>query len=161
MPASDTLLWFQRALLLEQRWHVDGTHYQRTANQWLANQDARRNQVMSVLADAYVSGGAPWWFQPWRMFWMSCTELFGESTLQSRLCPLSTTKLVAGGSGMRGRASDLSSSRRISSHPTCTDRFQGHLRGACVIIAAHITGGPREIPGHGFGTRMARNRTNV
>ena len=85
MPASGTLLWFQRDLLLEQRWHVDGTHYQRTANQWLANQDACRNQVMSVLADAYGSSAAPLWFQRWRMFWMSCAELFGYANGQEWL----------------------------------------------------------------------------
>ena len=52
MPASDTLLWFQRDLQIEQRWHVDGTHYQRSANHWLANQDARKDRVMAVLIAA-------------------------------------------------------------------------------------------------------------
>ena len=77
MPASDTLLWFQSALNVERRWYVDGTHYQRTANHWLANQDAHREHVMQVLAQAYGSAAAPLWFQRWRMFWMSCAELFG------------------------------------------------------------------------------------
>ena len=77
MPACDTLLWFQRHLKIERRWQVDGTHYQRTANQWLANQDAHRDEVLSVLANAYGSKAAALWFQRWRMFWMSCAELFG------------------------------------------------------------------------------------
>jgi cyclopropane-fatty-acyl-phospholipid synthase len=77
MPSSDTLLWFQRDLQLERRWHLDGTHYQRTANQWLANQDARRDQVMTTLTEAYGSKAAKLWFQRWRIFWMSCAELFG------------------------------------------------------------------------------------
>jgi cyclopropane-fatty-acyl-phospholipid synthase len=77
MPAADTLLWFQSALNIEQRWHVDGTHYQRTANHWLANQDSRRDQVMKVLVQAYGRSAAPLWFQRWRMFWMACAELFG------------------------------------------------------------------------------------
>jgi cyclopropane-fatty-acyl-phospholipid synthase len=85
MPASDTLLCFQRDLLLERRWHVDGTHYQRTANQWLANQDARRSEVMSVLAGAYGTKAASLWFQRWRMFWMSCAELFGYANGQEWL----------------------------------------------------------------------------
>lgn len=85
MPAADTLLWFQRDLKIERRWHVDGTHYERTANHWLANQDARRNQVMSVLAHAYGSRAAPLWFQRWRMFWMSCAELFGYANGQEWL----------------------------------------------------------------------------
>jgi cyclopropane-fatty-acyl-phospholipid synthase len=77
MPASDTLLWFQRDLQIEQRWHVDGTHYERTANHWLANQDANAERVLSILREAYGDAGAALWFQRWRMFWMSCAELFG------------------------------------------------------------------------------------
>jgi cyclopropane-fatty-acyl-phospholipid synthase len=78
MPASDTLLWFQSALHIEQRWHVDGTHYQRTANHWLANQERAAGQVMAILSKAYGKS-ASLWFQRWRMFWMSCAELFGYS----------------------------------------------------------------------------------
>ena len=85
MPASDTLLWFQRDLGIEQRWHVDGTHYQRTANHWLANQDARRDAVMATLIQAYGHKAAPLWFQRWRMFWMSCAELFGYANGQEWL----------------------------------------------------------------------------
>ncbi|OZI45861.1 SAM-dependent methyltransferase [Bordetella genomosp. 5] len=77
MPAADTLLWFQRDLRLESRWLVDGTHYERTANHWLANQDANKAEVMRVLSEAYGPDLAPLWFQRWRMFWMACAELFG------------------------------------------------------------------------------------
>ena len=76
MPASDTLLWFQRDLHIEQRWHVDGTHYEKTANHWLQNQDANRDAVMAVLREAYGTHSGLW-FQRWRMFWMACAELFG------------------------------------------------------------------------------------
>jgi cyclopropane-fatty-acyl-phospholipid synthase len=84
MPASDTLLWFQRDLQIEQRWHVDGTHYERTANHWLQNQDANRDAVMAVLKQAYGSA-AGLWFQRWRMFWMACAELFGYANGQEWL----------------------------------------------------------------------------
>jgi cyclopropane-fatty-acyl-phospholipid synthase len=77
MPASDTLLWFQRDLQIEQRWQLDGTHYQRTAEHWLKNQDGCRDDVMKVLTGAYGSQSAALWFQRWRMFWMACAELFG------------------------------------------------------------------------------------
>jgi len=76
MPAADTLLWFQDDLRIEERWLLDGTHYQRTANHWLARQDANRDAVMKVLAEAY-GDAASLWFQRWRMFWMACAELFG------------------------------------------------------------------------------------
>jgi cyclopropane-fatty-acyl-phospholipid synthase len=77
MPRANTLLWFQRHLQIEQCWHVEGTHSQRSANQWLANQDARRCQVMSALVNDFGSKVARLWLQRWRMFWMSCAELFG------------------------------------------------------------------------------------
>ena len=76
MPAADTLLWFQDALRIEDRWLVDGTHYERTANHWLENQDARHDEVMAILREAY-GDAARLWFQRWRMFWMACAELFG------------------------------------------------------------------------------------
>jgi cyclopropane-fatty-acyl-phospholipid synthase len=77
MPAADTLLHFQQHLTIEQRWLLPGTHYQRTANHWLANQDANRDEVMAVLTDAYGATEAARWNQRWRIFWMSCAELFG------------------------------------------------------------------------------------
>ena len=76
MPAADTLLWFQDALRIEDRWLVDGTHYERTANHWLENQDARHDEVMAILRETY-GDAARLWFQRWRMFWMACAELFG------------------------------------------------------------------------------------
>ncbi len=76
MPAADTLLRFQDRLALEQRWLIDGTHYQRTANQWLERQDANAAAVRATLRRAYGDRAALW-FQRWRIFWMACAELFG------------------------------------------------------------------------------------
>jgi cyclopropane-fatty-acyl-phospholipid synthase len=78
MPAADTLLHFQRDLQLQQRWLLDGRHYQRTANHWLQRQDAAREQIMPLLVQTYGSeAAARIWWQRWRMFWMACAELFG------------------------------------------------------------------------------------
>ena len=76
MPAADTLLWFQRDLRIERQWRLSGRHYQRTANLWLANQDAHRDEVRDVLRSVY-GDAARVWQQRWRMFWMACAELFG------------------------------------------------------------------------------------
>ncbi|MGH8042658.1 MAG: SAM-dependent methyltransferase [Rudaea sp.] len=76
MPAADTLLWFQRELAIEQQWRLSGTHYQKTANAWLTNQDAHRDEVLSELERAY-GPDAKLWLRRWRMFWMACAELFG------------------------------------------------------------------------------------
>lgn len=76
MPAADTLLWFQRDLAIERQWRLSGTHYAKTAEAWLANQDRHRDQVLRVLEPAY-GADARRWHQRWRMFWMACAELFG------------------------------------------------------------------------------------
>jgi cyclopropane-fatty-acyl-phospholipid synthase len=77
MPSADTLLYFQDDLRIEEQWRLPGTHYQRTANHWLANQDANREQVLDVMRAAYGAEHAERWHQRWRMFWMACAELFG------------------------------------------------------------------------------------
>jgi cyclopropane-fatty-acyl-phospholipid synthase len=77
MPAEDTLLHFQQHLTLEDQWRVSGTHYERTSNDWLANQDREKDAVMAVLTEAYGADEAALWFQRWRMFFMAVAELFG------------------------------------------------------------------------------------
>ncbi len=77
MPSADTLLHFQQRLAIEQRWLVPGSHYQKTANHWLANQDANQEEVLRVLRAAYGEDEARRWHQRWRIFWMACAELFG------------------------------------------------------------------------------------
>jgi cyclopropane-fatty-acyl-phospholipid synthase len=77
MPATNTLLWFQKDLQVQHHWQLDGTHYQRTADHWLRNQDSRKAQIMAVLIAFYSKAHARLWFQRWRMFWMACAETFG------------------------------------------------------------------------------------
>ncbi|MEO6518199.1 MAG: SAM-dependent methyltransferase, partial [Pseudoxanthomonas sp.] len=77
MPSADTLLNFQDKISIEQRWLLSGTHYEKTANAWLQNQDSNREQVMRVLQGVYGIADAAIWYQRWRMFWMACAELFG------------------------------------------------------------------------------------
>ena len=77
MPSDDLPLHFQQDLRLLQRWRWDGTHYQKTANAWLANLDQHRAALMPVLAATYGEADAPMWLQRWRIFFMACAELFG------------------------------------------------------------------------------------
>ena len=77
MPSDDLALRCQRSLSLQQRWRWDGRHYERTANHWLANMDARRAQVWPVLEQTYGAAEAQRWWMRWRMFFMACAELFG------------------------------------------------------------------------------------
>jgi cyclopropane-fatty-acyl-phospholipid synthase len=77
MPSDDLALRFQDPLSLLARWRWDGRHYERTANAWLANLDARRREALPVLARTYGEAQAAQWLQRWRVFFMACAELFG------------------------------------------------------------------------------------
>ena len=78
MPSDDLALRFQNDLSLVARWRWSGTHYARTAEAWLANMDARREPVTSILAQTYGAEHAALWWTRWRLFFMSCAELFGH-----------------------------------------------------------------------------------
>jgi cyclopropane-fatty-acyl-phospholipid synthase len=77
MPSDDLALRFQDKLHLLERWRWDGTHYEKTANAWLANTDAQRNEILPILAATYGVDSAEQWLQRWRLFFMACAELFG------------------------------------------------------------------------------------
>ena len=76
MPSDDLALRFQDHLQLVARWRWDGLHYARTANAWLANMDARREAVWPILEQTYGAAQASQWWNRWRIFFMSCAELF-------------------------------------------------------------------------------------
>lgn len=77
MPSDDLALRFQDDLQLVSRWRWDGTHYERTSNAWLANMDERRAAIWPVLEQTYGADQAALWWVRWRIFFMSCAELFG------------------------------------------------------------------------------------
>ena len=76
MPSDDLALLLQDDLRILRRWRWDGSHYERTANAWLANMDAKRWLVMPQLERTYGADAELWWGR-WRLFFLSCAELFG------------------------------------------------------------------------------------
>lgn len=76
MPSDDLALRCQDDLRLLDQWRWDGTHYQRTAEAWLRNMDARRPALLPLFSATYGDAAELWWTR-WRLFFMSVAELFG------------------------------------------------------------------------------------
>jgi len=77
MPSHDLLPTLAHDLRLEERWSVEGGHYARSAEEWLARLDERREEVRAVLAARYGDDRADSRLQQWRIFFMACAELWG------------------------------------------------------------------------------------
>jgi cyclopropane-fatty-acyl-phospholipid synthase len=77
MPSHELLIRFQERLALVSDWKVNGTHYQKTAEAWLANMDAHREEILPLFRKTYGTGAETRWWAYWRVFFMSCAELWG------------------------------------------------------------------------------------
>lgn len=77
MPGENLFTHFQDHLYIEKKWHFNGLHYQKTAKAWLHNMDKSKVEIMSIFEKTYGSNQAKRWWNYWRIFFMSCAELWG------------------------------------------------------------------------------------
>jgi cyclopropane-fatty-acyl-phospholipid synthase len=70
MPSTQLLHAFQEDVRIADEWHLDGTHYARTAEAWHDNLLAHRRELVGVLGTRARVGR-------WRLFFLACAELFG------------------------------------------------------------------------------------
>ena len=77
MPSRDLLRRLSIPFDVVEQWDVGGRHYARTAEAWLANLDRQRAQVTALFAVDEGRAAAERRVQRWRMFFLSCAELFG------------------------------------------------------------------------------------
>ncbi len=77
MPSDHQLLYFQEDLLITNHWRVNGRHYARTAQHWLQNMDRHKEEILPLFEKTYGAGEATRWWNYWRIFFMSCSGLWG------------------------------------------------------------------------------------
>ncbi|MDX2494266.1 MAG: class I SAM-dependent methyltransferase, partial [Desulfuromusa sp.] len=97
MPSDDLIFNFQKHLVVEKHWRINGSHYRRTADAWLANMDARKDSIIPIMADVYGQKDAALWFQRWRIFFMACSELWGYAKGEEWMVSHYRLKKVAAG----------------------------------------------------------------
>lgn len=76
MPSDHLLFYFADDFNPEKHWNVDGTHYARTSESWLKNLDRNKEKALEIFRKTYGEKDALKWFVYWRIFFMSCAELW-------------------------------------------------------------------------------------
>jgi cyclopropane-fatty-acyl-phospholipid synthase len=78
MPSHALIRQFPDLFSVEDEWRWPGTHYQRTADDWLRNFDRNADAIRDILAGAY-GADAPLWLRRWRLFFLATSGLFGHA----------------------------------------------------------------------------------
>jgi len=77
MPSDHLLFYFTDDFKVQNHWIVNGKHYKKTANAWLTNMDNNKDSIMKLFSQTYGEKEKIKWWVYWRVFFMSCAELWG------------------------------------------------------------------------------------
>jgi cyclopropane-fatty-acyl-phospholipid synthase len=76
MPSHHLIRQYADLFEVENEWRWSGTHYQRTALDWLRNFDSHRDEIEGILRDVY-GDDTGLWMRRWRWFFLATAGLFG------------------------------------------------------------------------------------
>lgn len=76
MPSERLLYRFQEDFQISKYWKVKGTHYGKTAEDWLKNLKSKKPQVLQLFKEHYPKGEELKWYSYWKIFFLSCAELW-------------------------------------------------------------------------------------
>jgi cyclopropane-fatty-acyl-phospholipid synthase len=76
MPSHHLIRQYSDLFEVEKEWRWSGTHYQRTALEWLANFDTHRDEIEGILRPVY-GNDTNLWMRRWRWFFLATAGLFG------------------------------------------------------------------------------------
>jgi cyclopropane-fatty-acyl-phospholipid synthase len=76
MPSHHLIRQYADLFSIEKEWRWSGTHYQRTAKDWLADFDAHASEIEAVLRTVY-GDETHLWMRRWRWFFLATAGLFG------------------------------------------------------------------------------------
>ncbi len=77
MPSHGLIRQLPIPFAVEDEWRWSGSHYRRTAEDWLANYDANADIVARILTQVY-GADARLWRRRWRLFFLATARLFGD-----------------------------------------------------------------------------------
>jgi cyclopropane-fatty-acyl-phospholipid synthase len=77
MPAHDLPHRFGDLFQVEREWRWSGSHYRRTALDWLENFDRELGRIRPIFAQVYGKDAALWQ-RRWRLFFLATAGLFGH-----------------------------------------------------------------------------------
>ncbi|MDD0851496.1 cyclopropane-fatty-acyl-phospholipid synthase [Halobacteriovorax sp. GB3] len=76
MPSEHLFYYFQDDLKISRHWSFSGEHYAKTARAWLNKMDENKEEIYQIFNEHYGKKEATKWFNYWRVFFMSCEELW-------------------------------------------------------------------------------------
>ena len=78
MPSEDLLLFFNKDLIVNKRWRINGKHYTKTCYHWLENLYQNKSNIIRLFENHYDTPNLH--YQYWDLFIRACAQLFSYNS---------------------------------------------------------------------------------